>query len=88
MNESENTQVLPRIKEQDELERSEKGQGFSGEVGGREGRDYWVEIATALGVGAVWRCRPIQQSMSETLAPKDFILYCPVKVERDLITFS
>lgn len=62
---------------------------MNGEIGGRERRVYHVEIATSLGVRAVWKYRPtrIQQFVSETLAKKDPIIYCPVKVERNLIAF-
>lgn len=64
---------------------------MNGEVGGRERRDYHVDIATALEVRAVWKYRPtrIQRSVSETLAKKkDPIIYCPVKAERNLIAFG
>lgn len=50
---------------------------MNGEVGGRERRDYHVDIATALEVRAVWKYRPtrIQRSVSETLAKKKILLY-------------
>lgn len=42
------------------------------------------------GGGSVWRFRPtrIQQSVSKTSAEKDPILYCPMKVGRNLIVLG
>lgn len=42
---------MTKNKRADELERSEKGQRLYGEVGGRERKDYHVDIATAFGSG-------------------------------------
>lgn len=49
-----------------------------------------LEKRTALGVGTAWRCRPANthQYLWETSAKNDSILYCPVKVQRDLVVFA
>lgn len=65
---------MTKSKRADESERNEKSQHLE-EAGGRERKDYHVDIATGLGVGAV-RLLVFQQTLSETLAPKDSIL-CP-----------
>lgn len=44
---------MTKNKRADESERNEKGQHLDGEVGGRERKDCHVDIATALGMGAV-----------------------------------
>lgn len=44
---------MTKNKRTDESERNEKGQHLNGEVGGRERKDYHVNIATSLGLEAV-----------------------------------